>query len=426
MLTALASPLHSVLCLDNPTNGLDSSTALDFIRTMREFTLQRGCATAMSVYQGSNAMVPLFDKILVINGGRQIFYGSATEAKQYFEDLGFVCSERTTVTDFLNSMTAGPELRHAREGWEARVPSTAAQFEEAFRRSAHFEAVTKSVAAARGTAAPVGPRRQVYALPLYRQVAQCSVRQFRVLVGDTNTWMTEALTIIVQSLVLGTVFRDQPRATQSFFIFGSALFNSVLVPALQSMAEFNNSFAERPLVMRQKRYRFYHPAAYAWGLVATDAVWKIVAVAYNIPMYFLTGFQRSADKFFTWFCIVYVLHMALSMIFRAIAVASPNMGRAVLPVGLMFNLFVLYTGLYVPGPQMQIWLFWVRYLNVSFLAPPHPGLVDTMLKTKRSRCTMRTSPPWLMSLATCPTRVARATLRPTGLGTMVMPTVFAP
>lgn len=315
-------------------------------------------------------MVPLFDKVLVINGGRQIFYGKASDVKPYFESLGFICNERTTVTDFLNSMTAGPELRHPREGWERRVPTTPQEFENAFRQSDYSEQSTRGIEKERQRTESPGAKRAVYALPLYRQAMECSVRQFRVLAGDTQTWSTEALTIIVQSLVLGTVFRDQQRVTQSFFIFGSALFNSVLVPALQSMAEFSNSFAERPLVMRQKRYRFYRPAAYAWGLVLTDAVWKIVAVAYNIPMYFLTGFQRSADKFFTWFLTVYILHMALSMIFRAIAVASPSMGRAVLPVGLMFNLFVLYTGLYVPGPQMQVWLFWVRYLNVSLSSSP--------------------------------------------------------
>lgn len=357
----------SVLCLDNPTNGLDSSTALEFVKMMREFTSQHGCATAMSIYQGSDSMVPLFDKVLVINRGRQIFYGKASEAKPYFEGLGFVCDERTTITDFLNSMTAEPELRHVRPGTElgAKPPTTPTQFEDAFHRSSHSKAVTDSIS--RQPKAPVspGPKRKVFALPLHRQVIECSVRQFRVLIGDTNTWVTEAITIIVQSLVLGTLFRDQPRATKAFFILGSSLFNSVLVPALQSMSEFNNSFAERPLVIRQKRYRFYRPVAYALGLVMTDAVWKIVAISYNIPQYFLTGFQRSADKFFTWFCIVYVLHMALSMIFRAIAIASPSMGRAVLPVGLMFNLFVLYTGLYVPGPQMQVWLFWIKYCNVS-------------------------------------------------------------
>ncbi|KAI1812305.1 ABC transporter [Poronia punctata] len=364
------STCPDVLCLDNPTNGLDSATALDFMQMLREFTTQHGCSTAVSLYQGSDSMVPLFDKVLIINGGREIFYGKATEAKAYFENLGFECAERTTITDFLNSMTAEPELRHVRQGFKFRVPTNAIEFEEAYRKSEYYKTNRDDMETEiRETSElPVGAKRKSFELPLYRQIWECSIRQFRILIFDVNTWLTELVTIVVQSLVLGTLFRDQARVTQSFFVLGSALFNSVLVPALQSMSEFNNSFAERPLVIRQKQYRFYRPIAYAMGLVVTDAVWKVVAIAYNIPLYFLTGFQRTAGKFFTWFFIVYVLHLALSMIFRAIAVASPNQGRAVLPVGLMFNLFVLYTGLYVPGPQMQIWLFWLRYLNPLYYA----------------------------------------------------------
>lgn len=333
---------------------------------MCEFTRQHGCSAAMSLYQGSNARVPLFDKVLVINGGRQIFYDKATDAKAYFEYLGFVRSDCMTIIDFLNSMTAEPKLRKLREGWEFRAPSTPTAFEQAFRQSEHYKSVADSVAAKRSGAAfaSVGIKRKVYALPLHRQTLECSVRQFRVLVKDTNTWMTEALTVVIQRLVLGTLFRDQPRVTQSLFILGPALFNSILVPAPRSMSEFNNSFAERLLVIRQKRYRLYRPLDYALGLVPTDALWRVVAISYNIPQYFLTAFQRSPDKFFTWFCIVYVEHMALSMVFRAIAVMSLNMGRVVLPVGIMFNVFVLYTGL-VPGPQMQVWLFWIKYCNVS-------------------------------------------------------------
>ncbi|KAL1636603.1 hypothetical protein SLS56_001188 [Neofusicoccum ribis] len=271
-----------VLCFDNPTNGLDSSTALEFVQMMREFTNQHGCATAMSVYQGSNSKVPLFDKVLVISAGRQIFYGKASEAKEYFEGLGFVCPERTTITDFLNSMTAEPELRHVRDGCQYRVPTTPVQFEEAFRNSGHYKAILDGIASVKSQEQPASPKRQVYALPLYRQVIACSLRQFRVLITDTSAWMIEAIYIIVQS-----------------FVLGSSLINTVLVPALQSMSEFNGIFAQRPLVIRQKRYRFYRPIDYGLGLVLTDAVWKIVAIAYNIPQYFLTGFQRSTDKFLT-------------------------------------------------------------------------------------------------------------------------------
>lgn len=58
---------YGLLSLEKPTNGLDSSLALDFVHMMREFTRQQGCSTAMGFYWGSNSKVPLFDNVLVIN-----------------------------------------------------------------------------------------------------------------------------------------------------------------------------------------------------------------------------------------------------------------------------------------------------------------------------------------------------------------------
>lgn len=62
------------------------------------------------------------------------------------------------------------------------------------------------------------------------------------------------------------------------------------------MAEFGNGFAQRRLILKQRRYRICHPISYAMGLVMTDVVWKIAAISYNISLYFLTGFQRTAGN----------------------------------------------------------------------------------------------------------------------------------
>ncbi|KAL2817468.1 ABC transporter PeaB1 [Aspergillus cavernicola] len=353
-----------LICLDNPTNGLDSSTALEFIEMMREWTHQSQCVTAMSVYQGSDAIVPYFDKVVVINAGRQIFYGSIQGAKAYFLSLGFECSSATTTTDFLNSMSANPEVRRVHEAHRDQVPRTPDEFQQRFRRSVHFDELESAVQAAKALPIVIRPSKSAqYALPLYQQIAYCTTRQVRIIQHNYNSLVVEALCIVVQSLILGTLFRNQQRSTGSFFIFASALFYSVLVPALQAMAEFRSTFAQRPLILKHKRYRLYRPMAYGFGLIMTDIIWKIFVVCWNIPLYFLTGFQMNAANFFTWFVVVYIEHLALSMFFRSVAVFSSNMYRAVLPVGIFFNMYVLYTGLYVPPPQMQVWLGWLRYLN---------------------------------------------------------------
>ncbi|KAI9841060.1 MAG: hypothetical protein M1837_001031 [Sclerophora amabilis] len=350
-----------LMCYDNPTSGLDSSIALEFVQMMREFTNQSQCATAMSVYQASDSMVPLFDKVMVINAGHQVFFGSAKDAKHYFEELGFYCPPRTTE----------PQARQIRPGYHSsQVPRSPEELEKMFRASRYYEPHRKSIDALK-TASPSPkrtPDKARYALPLWDQILLCARRQARIHITEYNTWLVEVICIVVQSLVLGTLFRDQQHSTNSFFILGSSLFYSVLVPSLQSMSEFGNSFAQRPLLLKHQRYRLYRPLAYGFGQIVTDVVWKIVAICYNIPLYWLTNFQRTPANFFIWFLTVYIEHLVLSMLFRTIAVMTRSIDRATLPVGIFFNLLVLYTGLYVPPPQAQVWLSWARYLNPMYYA----------------------------------------------------------
>lgn len=362
----------SFLAYDNPTSGLDSSTAVEFIQLMRELTRQSGCTSAISLYQGSNAMVPLFDKVLVINTGRQVYYGPVAEAKNYFEGLGFYCDPRTSVTDFLNSMSAGPEDRQVREGFHlSAVPRTAADLERAFRDSQSGQSNLRHVEAAFDKDPSKSAdlyKSPAYALSIWQQILLCLVRQFRIHVTDYRNWIVEVVGTLFQSIVLGTIFWNLPHETGSLYELGSALFYAILVPGLQSMSEFGNTFAQRPLLLKQRRYHFYRTLSYGYGQIGADLVWKVVAIACNIPMYWMVNFQRTAGHFFFFFLTAYISHMSLSVFFRLIAVLSPSMDRAALPVGVALTTMVVYTGWYIPPPNMQIWLKWLRWLNPMYYA----------------------------------------------------------
>lgn len=128
------SPLQ---CWDNSTRGLDSATALELIRTLRLFTETAGSTAVMSIYQGSQHMYDIFDKVTVLYEGRQIFFGSTARAKQYFEDMGFRCPAEATTADFLTSLTNPAEAKSlVLEGYTLQVPRTAMEFNEHWLRSA--------------------------------------------------------------------------------------------------------------------------------------------------------------------------------------------------------------------------------------------------------------------------------------------------
>lgn len=85
-----------ILSWDNSTRGLDASTALDFVKSLRIQTDLYRTTTFVSLYQASENIYREFDKVLVIDGGKQVYFGPADKARQYFEGLGFNKRPRQT------------------------------------------------------------------------------------------------------------------------------------------------------------------------------------------------------------------------------------------------------------------------------------------------------------------------------------------
>lgn len=135
------SPLQ---CWDNSTRGLDSATALEFVRTLRLSTSLAGSTAAVAIYQASQNIYDVFDKVVVLYEGRQIYFGRTGDAKKFFTDMGFVCAERATTGDFLTSLT-NPAERTARPGFEQKVPRTPDEFAARWQESQERAQLLKDI-----------------------------------------------------------------------------------------------------------------------------------------------------------------------------------------------------------------------------------------------------------------------------------------
>ena len=91
------------LVYSSSTRGLDSSTALEFVRALRIATDVVGLTSIVSIYQASELLYELFDKVCVIYEGKMIFFGRASEARQYFYEMGWEPANRQTTADYLVS-----------------------------------------------------------------------------------------------------------------------------------------------------------------------------------------------------------------------------------------------------------------------------------------------------------------------------------
>lgn len=83
----------SVFCWDNSTRGLDASTALLYAKVIRAMTDILGLSSIVTLYQAGNGIYNLFDKVLVLDEGVELYYGPMQEARPFLEEAGFICRE---------------------------------------------------------------------------------------------------------------------------------------------------------------------------------------------------------------------------------------------------------------------------------------------------------------------------------------------
>lgn len=93
----------SVMCWDCGTRGLDAVSAHDYVKCLRIMTDVLGKTTVCSLYQASEAIYNLFDRVALLDRGRLIYFGPVKKAKKYFLKLGFECDSRKSTPDFLST-----------------------------------------------------------------------------------------------------------------------------------------------------------------------------------------------------------------------------------------------------------------------------------------------------------------------------------
>lgn len=248
IMEALASR-SAINAWDNSTRGLDSSTAVDYIRSLRILTNLSQSTTIVTLYQAGESIYREFDKVCLIYEGREIFFGRANEARGYFEGLGFEASPRVTTSDFLTAIT-DPKTRRIRAGMEGRVPETPATLETAFRSSKYWPEVQNELEAydrelqedsakdTRNFKQAVKKEKSSLILPkspytsnFAFQTWYLTQREFQLQRQDVVAVRSKLINIIIMALVIGTGFYKIPKTSEGVFLIGGVLFFNIILVA---------------------------------------------------------------------------------------------------------------------------------------------------------------------------------------------------
>jgi ATP-binding cassette subfamily G (WHITE) protein 2 (SNQ2) len=371
----------TVYCWDNATRGLDASTALEYNQAIRAMTNFLNNIAIVAIYQAGENIYQLYDKVMILYSGRQVFFGPTDQAKQYFIDMGWECPPRQTTPEFLTAVT-DPNGRTPRAGFEDKVPKTAAEFEAYWKNSPQHTKLMQQIAdykAGTDSGKTIGRFKEIqvhqkkqprqrksskYLLRYHNQLALTAKRGFQRVAGDKAYTITHVVGAVIQSLIMGSLFYNIPATTTGAFSRGGVIFFALLYNALASLAEISHAFDNRPILLKQKGYSFYHPSAEALQKVVTDLpVKSITIIVFTIILYFLADLNRTAGQFFFFLLLLIVATMCLSAFFGALAALTKGAAQANAIAGVGILILSVYTGYMIPTTSMHPWFRWLNWLD---------------------------------------------------------------
>ncbi|KAF1967356.1 ABC multidrug transporter-like protein [Bimuria novae-zelandiae CBS 107.79] len=369
----------SVVCWDNSTRGLDASTALEWTKAIRCLTDELGLATIVTLYQAGNGIYDLFDKVLILDEGKQVYYGPREEARPFMESQGFICGEGANVADYLTGVTV-PSERQIHPDFESRFPRNAGELELAYRQSnikatmdQELDYFTTEEAkinthnfreAIKLDKSPRLSKSSAMTVSFVDQVKACVIRQYQILWGDKATFIIKQGSTIIQALIAGSLFYNAPANSSGLFVKGGSLFLGLLYNSLMAMSEVTDSFSGRPVLAKHKNFAFYNPAAFCIAQIAADIpILFFQVTSFLVILYWMTALKATAAAFFTCWFVVYLTTFVMTAFFRMLGAAFPTFDAASKVSGFSLTALILYNGYQVVKPAMHPWFVWIYWIN---------------------------------------------------------------
>lgn len=372
----------TVLAWDNSTRGLDASTALDFAKSLRILTNIYKTTTFVSLYQASESIYNQFDKVLVIDSGRSVYFGPTNEARAYFEGLGFRAKPRQTTPDYLTGCT-DPFEREFKDGRSAEdVPSTPQALAASFEQSTHSKRLDEEMQAYRAqiqhdkqvfedfelanqeAKRKYTPKSSVYSIPFHLQIWALMQRQFLIKWQDKFALTVSWITSTGIAIILGTVWLKQPETSAGAFTRGGLLFISMLFNGFQAFSELASTMMGRSIVNKHRSFTFYRPSALFLAQILVDTAFSAFRILlFSIIVYFMCGLSLDAGAFFIFVLFVLTGYVCMTVFFRTIGCVSPDFDYAMKFAAVLITLLVLTSGYLIQWSSGQVWLRWIFYIN---------------------------------------------------------------
>jgi ATP-binding cassette, subfamily G (WHITE), member 2, SNQ2 len=263
----------SICCWDNSTLGLDAGSAADYVKSLRVLTNVYEMTTFASLYQASDNLYQYFDKVLILENGYELYFGPASSARPYFEDLGYTHAPGQSTVEFLADCADHRlKIRSVHDGPESLAKSFQASqmYSKLVRQMSEFQSQCVrriSSQAAKGIQHSDKRRKGPH---VWREIRILVRRHATLRLQDRVGLIVKNTTSIVVAILCGTIYWQLPKTSSGAFTRGGILFIALLYNAFTAFAELPLTIMGRPVLQKHRSFGFYRPSSLFLAQILVD------------------------------------------------------------------------------------------------------------------------------------------------------------
>ncbi|XP_069711513.1 broad substrate specificity ATP-binding cassette transporter ABCG2 isoform X2 [Phaenicophaeus curvirostris] len=369
----------AILFLDEPTTGLDASTANAVLLLLKRMTKQ-GKTIIFSIHQPRYSIFRLFDNLTLLAAGRVLYHGPAQHAIEHFRFIGYECEPYNNPADFFLDIINGDSTAVAMnktddintESIEEHTEydkTLAEKLAEKYSNSAYYQetkAVLENISLGNKKKSRAVFRQITYANSFLHQLKWVSKRTFKNLVGNPQASIAQICVTAFLGLIVGAIFFGlkedfsgiQNRVGAMFFLTTNQCFSSISAIEL--------FVVEKKIFTHEYISGYYRTSAYFISKLMADLIpmRTLPSIIFTCIIYFMLGLKPTAEAFFTMmFTLMMVSYTATSMAL-AIAAGQSVVAVANLLMTIAFVFMIIFSGLLVNLTSVMSWLSWLKYFSI--------------------------------------------------------------
>ncbi|NXM68698.1 ABCG2 protein, partial [Serilophus lunatus] len=368
-----------VLFLDEPTTGLDASTANAVLILLKKLS-RRGRTIIFSIHQPRYSIFKLFDSLTLLATGKVLYHGPAKQALEYFSSIGYECEPFNNPADFFldiingdSTAVAATKEDHRPEdtGKAGNVDSNVVDvLHQKYLSSSLYQSTKEAlskVELGRGSKQRVSKQEHeiTYANGFLTQLYWVSKRSLKNLIRNPQASIAQVVTVIL-ALVVGAIFFGvkldrsgiQNRVGSLFFVTTNQCFSSVSAIEL--------FIRDKKLFVHQYTSGYYRVSAYFLALMIGDLLpmRTAPAIIFSCISYWMIGYQAVAGRFFFFMLTLVLVSYTATAMSLAISAGMDVVAVANLLITICFVLMLIFSGLLVNLPSVMGWLNWLKYFSI--------------------------------------------------------------